>query len=218
VRKLYDAEVMSTDHAMSVLFSELERRGFLENALIVFTADHGEELWDHGWRGHSHSLYDELIRVPLLIRLPGQKARVDVPEGVSLVDIAPTLIDWISGDVVDSFEGRSLKRLMSGGDHRPVVVSELIRHQAFRRHTRHERAVIMASRKLIVDVDGQKVFFDQESDPGEKQASGLSDSERQELERALDAFVAEMGEHRPGEIKPMDEEALKELRSLGYVE
>ena len=71
----YDAEIRSMDRGLAMLVDGLRERGLYDDALILFTSDHGEEFHEHGWVGwHSHTLYDELLRVPLVVKLPGNRA------------------------------------------------------------------------------------------------------------------------------------------------
>ncbi len=102
----YDSEIAWADRALGQLFEELES---LPDTVVVVTADHGEEFGDHGQFEHGHSLYDELLRVPLLVRLPGGRhAGVVVDEPVSLVDVAPTLVHLAGAEPLPRAEGRPL--------------------------------------------------------------------------------------------------------------
>lgn len=96
LRGLYQSEVAAVDVAFGQLRSELEARGLWERALILFTSDHGEELGERGWVGHTIHLRDSLVRVPLLIKPPsswsGAPARFEAP--VSQLDLFATLVDW----------------------------------------------------------------------------------------------------------------------------
>jgi len=90
LRARYQGEVAAADAAIGALVRGLRERGLLEDAVVVFTADHGEELLERGWLGHTTTLFDELVRVPLLVRAPGLDPAVsDAP--VSLVDLGATL-------------------------------------------------------------------------------------------------------------------------------
>src|SRR5579862_4442978 len=113
LKPLYDAEVLALDTGLARLFQALEREKFLDNAVVVVTADHGEAFWDHGRVGHGGTLFDELIHVPLLVLVPGNQTRVDVGEVVSLVDVAPTVLDLAELARPTSFEGHSLRALMA---------------------------------------------------------------------------------------------------------
>jgi arylsulfatase A-like enzyme len=112
----YDAEVGYTDREIGRLLEGLEARGVLDRAGLIFAADHGEALGEHDyWFAHGHQLTDELVRVPLLVRLPGLAPgrRSDV---VSLVDVFPTLLARILQDAYPDFgSGRDL--LAEGAEH-----------------------------------------------------------------------------------------------------
>jgi arylsulfatase A-like enzyme len=79
------------------------------------TADHGEEFWDHGSVGHGHSLYDELLHVPLLMRVPGVTHAGDrVKTNVGLVDVAPTILDALGIDPPETMTGRTFLPELQG--------------------------------------------------------------------------------------------------------
>jgi len=112
--KLYDGEIQYVDFALGSVLQEIEDEGFLENTIIVLTADHGEEFWEHGKFGHGHCLYPEVVRIPLLIYLPpaiGEWTGV-VSEYVSHIDIAPTILDYLGVPPDENMEGRSLHTLI----------------------------------------------------------------------------------------------------------
>jgi arylsulfatase A-like enzyme len=235
IQATYDAEVMSVDAGLRSLFSQLEERAFLDDAIIVVTADHGEEFKDHGLIGHGKTLYDELIRVPLLILVPEQSERVDVWDIVSLVDVAPTLVDTLQIGRPDSFEGRSFRvellaatgwwhALLARVDgilasEPRVAYSELLHDKNHRRLSPHERALVMGSKKLIVGVDGESEFYDSGLDPGEKNSGGVPKGSRALL---LDTLAA-MQRHvlqlaGADEARPLDPATEEILRALGYTD
>jgi arylsulfatase A-like enzyme len=236
VRELYDAEVSSMDSGLEQFFTGLSKRNLLENALVVVMSDHGEELWDHKMFGHRHSLHEEIVHVPLLIHTPGQTQREDVFETVSVVDIAPTLLDWLGVARVDRFEGRTLIPLMAlatdaalGRAGRDAwvpsgesmgVVGEMIQLKANRR-TSHERMVVVGNKKLIRDFDGGEQFFDLSRSPPEREGE-VSETEKKALRDALDRFVEHVlrdsAKEGSAESAPIDEESREDLRALGYIE
>ena len=112
----YDAELRSVDEAFGRLVEFLRDEGLYDNAIIVLTSDHGEEFGEHGFVGwHSHTLYDELLRVPLILKLPGSDhAGAAIDFQVRGIDIAPTLLARLGLDVPASFEGTSLLGALSG--------------------------------------------------------------------------------------------------------
>ena len=92
VAALYDAEIRSADEAVGRLLDELRATGLYQRSLIVLTADHGEAFFDHGHWQHSKTLYEELIRIPLIVKWPGQSPKGRVSVQVSQVDIFPTVL------------------------------------------------------------------------------------------------------------------------------
>lgn len=105
LRGNYASEVANMDRAVGTLVSALKERKLYDDALIVVSADHGEEILDRGWLGHSVTLYDELVRVPLLFRLPNGTADPrrgkSIAHPVSLIDLGATLVDLMSPTKVD---------------------------------------------------------------------------------------------------------------------
>ncbi len=128
LRGLYDAEIAFVDEHFGRMLEELDRRGVLDDTLVVFVADHGEEFQDHGRYGHGATLYQEQIHVPLIVRLPGALRRPEdlsvVKSQVRQIDIVPTILDSIGHpDLIDT-DGRSLLPLVrSGNDVRPFSVA-----------------------------------------------------------------------------------------------
>lgn len=111
LEELYDEEVRVMDRVIGAFLEELRAAGALDHALVCLTADHGEEFGEHGLLGHGDTLYREQLHVPLLLRFPDGSRRGRDDRPVSLVDLAPTLLDAIGrGELIaaTSFGGRSL--------------------------------------------------------------------------------------------------------------
>ncbi|MDX2166287.1 MAG: sulfatase [Deltaproteobacteria bacterium] len=90
---LYDGEIRFTDDTLARLLATLHDAGVLDDTIVVVTADHGEEFFEHGRKGHKQQLYDESLLVPLVIRYPARvPAGTVVPEQVRLMDVAPTIL------------------------------------------------------------------------------------------------------------------------------
>ena len=229
VKDLYDAEVMSVDAQLRVAFDELGKRGFLDRCIVVVVADHGEEFREHGLMGHHQTLYEEVIRVPLIILVPGHEQRVDVTPLVSLTDVAPTLLDLLAIPQPPEFEGHSLRGLMGLGQPAQTphgrgtlaaggAFSELIK-DGTQRARPHEHAVITDSSKLILNVDGTREFYDLHADPGETNTQGLVDGARAPLSAALQSFMEYTAQRAaPAHQRPLDDETRERMRALGYQE
>jgi arylsulfatase A-like enzyme len=234
VEGMYDAEVMSVDQGLHALFDDLERRRFLDQALIVITADHAEEFLEHQRIGHGKTLYEEVIRIPLLVLAPGRVAPADAADVVSLLDIAPTLLDWIGEKIPAQFEGRSFRgdlvsrrdawfapllRRDSAEKNPGPAFSELLRNEEgeANRMSPHLRAVVSNSRKLIAHVDGGREFFDLALDPHESGSPELGQADRDVLERLLEDFVTAQPSADERPTPPaIDSETRERMRALGY--
>jgi arylsulfatase A-like enzyme len=170
---LYDGEIAFTDKAIDDLLKGLKDRELRDNTLIVFLSDHGEEFYEHGGFEHGHSLYNELIRVPLMFSLPGV-----LPEGVRLsrqvrlLDVAPTVLDILGMESPLHFEGVSLKPLLEGTGMPTVRDGCLLPHSiAYSEAIMHGpeiKSVSAYPMKLVHHMaTGQEMVFDLEDDPEE---------------------------------------------------
>lgn len=123
---LYDAALMGTDYVSGKLLAELERMGLLEDTLVVFLSDHGEELYQHnGYLYHACSVYESTLHVPFGISgVPGLPAGGRVPQPVELVDVAPTVYELLGLGPPGQMHGASLvpylERPGAGGKGKPA--------------------------------------------------------------------------------------------------
>lgn len=119
-RELYAAEVHYMDAQFGRVIAELKRRGEWERTIVVVVADHGEGLGDHAWNFH-RLLYQEQIRVPLIVRIPGVAAHTTHGELVRTTDIAPTVLDYTAQRERVPMSGRTLRPLLEGRSEAPRV-------------------------------------------------------------------------------------------------
>jgi len=124
---LYDAEILTFDEWFGVFIDFLKESGRYERSMIILMSDHGEEFFDHqGW-GHCHSLYDELIRVPLMVKYPGQEfrgTRISTPVG--LIDLLPTILGYYGIRYPrDRVDGIDLAPVIRGKSPRQEILSSL---------------------------------------------------------------------------------------------
>ncbi|MFW6198653.1 MAG: sulfatase-like hydrolase/transferase [Acidobacteriota bacterium] len=111
----YDAEVVAADRVVGELLAELERRGLYDPALVILLSDHGEGLGDHGEEEHGILLNREVLRVPLLVKLPGSTgAGTRVADPVQLVDVFPTVASVLDRQPPAGLPGRSLLAVAAG--------------------------------------------------------------------------------------------------------
>lgn len=231
VQDLYDAQVVTMDRRMAALFAGLEARGLLDDAVVVFTADHGQELMEHGKWGHGVTLFEESLRVPLLVVRTRRPAPARIATVVSLLDVAPTLLASAGVAAPATFEGRDLLPLIdahsgvrgwvtAGWERlRPppaeVAFSELYPLIAVR-HPQATRALVRGDLKLVVDARNAATVFDLAADPGERAA--LPDHPQgQALHDRMQAFLAKVARAAAApEVRELDEATRQRLRVLGY--
>ena len=219
VTAAYDEEVAFVDEQVGRLLQSLEGRGVLEHSLVVLTSDHGEELFEHGSVEHGHDMWQEMLHVPLLFWgpdvLPGRE-----PGTVSLVDVAPTILEWLGVAAFPDADGISLWPNLSADV--PIPQRTLYA----------ERVLYGPARSAIFDwpfkvvVDGGFVpvhAYDLDADPHEEAdlRSG-ADDRVSELAGQWRTLHQMLENERPEEPLEADETAhdpdtLERLRSLGYV-
>ena len=162
---LYDGEIANTDAQFGRLVNRLKELGLYENTLIIVLSDHGEEFGEHGGTQHGTTLFEEQLRVPLLIKLPGNKHAGTVCHGlVESLDVAPSILEVLGLPAVPRFQGSSFVRALSSGKlkEKPAYASLLI-------ESRRIRAVRTKTSKYIHDIrGGTEYWYDLAVDPGEQ--------------------------------------------------
>jgi arylsulfatase A-like enzyme len=212
IRSRYMGEVEYADRYVGELLADLRRRGLYEDALIVFTSDHGEAIGDHGRVGHVEGLTDDQIHVPLVIKPPrgtelAGVERVD-DRLVSLVDVAPTILELIGIPGLPGQRGRPL--MGASGD--VVHVAETHKPEA----QKDQVALRDARYKMIYVVDDERFeMYDLAADPGE--LSDVFESARAERAGWPDELraLARAAEARGG-ARELDPELARQLEALGY--
>ncbi len=173
---LYDAGIRWVDMQMARLADGLQGLNKWEKCIFAFTADHGEEFLDHGGRYHPpDGLNDELIHVPLLVRLPEAMPKALSKSPFSHLHLAPTLLEAAGVAVPDSFQGRSFWReVRAGTQWDGAAISESVAGctNPFRRENRlgHRVLAVREARfQLMINFDPvQERLYDLEADPGER--------------------------------------------------
>lgn len=162
---LYDASIRYIDDQLARLFSALEKSGRLDRTLVVISADHGEEFWDHGRFFHGQSLYDELLHVPLIVQLPGgEHAGTVVERPVRSIDIAPSILDWMKLPRPEGFTGALLSDAIAAPDEDGAPLFATATQAQF--PTRY--AIRTRQQKLIENLDsGTREVYEVGRDPDE---------------------------------------------------
>lgn len=215
---LYDDEIAFFDSQLGRLLAAARAAGLLDDSIVVFAADHGEEFLEHGDVKHCHNLFDTTIRTPLLLRVPGAHPRV-VADPVSNLDIVPTVLELLAARSSHAggsppgaaFEGRSLRPAILG---RPLPPAYQWAAQGARRSVADGRL------KLVQDLGtGSFALYDLAADPGEtRDVLALRRRDFQRLRGALAAWLARTeGGPAAGGMR-RSEEADRRLRSVGYLD
>jgi arylsulfatase A-like enzyme len=220
--QLYEQAVVYTDKHLGRLFDYLVENGLAENTVVILLADHGEEFLEHGRWGHwEDNLYDEVLRVPLIIKMPGHTTGQVIDRQVRLLDLMPTVFDLCDSPLQKGMRGNSMAPLWTGDGRSysaEVTVSEMW-HDAW-----HIVSVRTEAYKYIWDnkKPEQSRLYDLQVDPGELHNLSASLPEiRRELHEHVEARIAEMTQSMPELAinKPeLDEDMLRRLRDLGYIE
>ena len=223
LRTLYDQEILFNDLTFGQLLDQLKQNGIYDNSLILFTADHGEEFLDHNWFGHGKTLYNEQLRIPLIIKSDAiNKGRFN--DNVQLADIVPTILDILGINTPYALDGASLigKTALKG---RPIFAEEA--HSG-----NYLRSLIIGKDKFIFNLASTKYLhipwrvvypqelYELEQDPGERKnlfdkMEILSAFMKHEL---ADAYSRQpSGLDVEAETTELTEKQKEHLRGLGYI-
>lgn len=207
---LYDAELVRYDKILGDLFDALRQLDEFDDTIIVFFSDHGEEFGEHGqWGRHTYSLYQELLRTPLIFAGPGVPA-TNIQAPVRNVDIAPTVLDLAGLEIPPTFMGASLVPLWNG--------EERERRRVFA-EKKDLRTVVWAGYKYYSD--GK--LYDLEADPTEQVDVAADNPDVvARMQRELDDWLGELltlarDIETEGPVELTQEEK-RRLRALGYLQ
>jgi choline-sulfatase len=234
---LYDAEIFVFDLWFGRFLDYLKKQNIYDNSMIIFMSDHGEEFFDHeGW-GHTHSLYNELIRVPLIIKLPKSQFKGTRLEAeVGLIDIMPFILNYYNIPFdKKAIDGTDLMPVIRGEERDRVLISSLtsgfyIPSLPFKisRIENHQKIIFnlpyteetLAFFHTPPPPYSQFEYYDLLQDPREK--SNIHESRAAEIRkfRELFEFIVLKGrENLATKDKPVefDKNLIEALKSLGYV-
>lgn len=212
----YDGEIAYIDQALGALIDGLKGAGRWDDAVVMIAGDHGESLYEHGEPAHSDLVYQSTLHVPLLVKAPGMRAH-RVPDPVSLVDVAPTLLE-LAGLKRPPMAGQSLVPLLRG----KTVPTRVVYFESLADSLLYGWSPLEGVRfgkwKYIRSTAPE--LYDLESDPGER--ANRHDTDRddaQEMARALAGLEGSWSGKEGGTVNPtpMDPRQEEMLRNLGYV-
>jgi arylsulfatase A-like enzyme len=223
---LYDGEIRFVDEHIGKLLDLLKENCLDQNTILIITSDHGDEFFEHGHKGHQYTLYDEVLRIPLIIHWPGHLPEGKTATGMAgIIDIMPTVLDLAGINPPDTMMGTSLRTRIFGDDsgHSRSLLGELHCWDS----DSHLFSLRTETAKIIYDSAHDKTaVYDLEKDPGEHRDvadDAGSRTPRKELEQQLHAAL----EHAEQEKKKWRIQELplgkrtkaqeEKLKSLGYL-
>lgn len=236
---LYDGEIAFTDHHIGRVLKHLNKTGLIKNTIVVFVADHGEEFRDHGGLRHSKTLYEEVLHIPLIIRVPGFKPiRNDTV--ISEMDIAPTLCNLVNIPVPSEFKGKAINFESNMFNPRidRIIIAEVFKkvimarsNKGKRKYFRYrgqdasdyfnkkvdKRGVIDGKWKFIHNRDNETFeFYNLVADPKEQNNLYTEKSQRaMRLKALLHQYY--LGPIEKAPWTEMDVEMKEKLKNLGYL-
>jgi arylsulfatase A-like enzyme len=235
---LYDGAILYTDDNLGRILQKIAELGLSPSTIVAVTGDHGEAFGEHGlFFTHDFTLYDEVLRVPLVIRGPGVNAGLSIGQQVRLMDVAPTLLDLAGADRLPVIEARSLAPLLRGGslpyleafaESAPARPQFPEQDKIYLPGIRGKWRMVRTDRWKLIQIprEGGDLYelYNLVDDPGETQNlfAELS-GEAAKLEPFLDAWLKNdplrdsdsSGEEGEEELDPS---ALEQLKTLGYVQ
>lgn len=225
IKELYDAEVRYVDDSIGQLLETLEELDIYNDSLIIITSDHGEEFWEHDGFEHGHTLYNELINVPLIIKLPDNKnsETIDIP--VTTQSILPTILDLSNIDYEDgSHLASSLVPLLENNpseyEIKPIISSSLLYYED------RESAVFDENKYIRTIITNREEFYNLDKDPEEQRPlsnSAASDkiNQAQEILQQHKDESLKSGKYygvEKSEKVELDKEKKEKLKALDYIQ
>lgn len=233
---LYDGEIRYTDEKLiGPLVDKLKQSGLFEQTMIILTSDHGEEFFEHGGWEHGHSLYNELLKVPLIIKFPESKYKGESRKTiVSLVDLMPTIFDEMGIDYSGlKIDGKSLIPVLKRRETKDRIFLAELAGNIINSNIPEKTSTNLGKKKLIVNQRfsqdelnfftfpppnaGPVEFYDLSADPLEKiNTAGKNADLVNRIIRWIDE-IKQAAEKRMTGKAVMNEKLREQLKALGYI-
>lgn len=230
---LYEQEIEFTDQHLLRILDYLKRNNLYDSTMIILTADHGEEFFDHYAWDHVNSLYDELLHIPLIIKLPhSERAGQANSAYISQIDFAPSILQYIDAAPPGSWMGRNF---FDPGYFRDVIIAQSAGSYCIRTAEYKwiqttpgyaENRLSQPRLSRIEHLDPRALFpeeslFDLIHDPGEKNNLFGSTDAHPIIKNLLKPYDVEQlmpSGRGSGDLRDLQETTIERLRALGYLE
>ncbi len=225
IKELYDAEVRYVDASLGRLLEAFKEESLYKSSLIILTSDHGEEFWEHDGFEHGHTLYNELLRVPLIVKLPGKHSARVVEDEVTTQSLMPTVLELTripneSGHATAESLAPLLTESPSSFAEEPLVSTGLLYYE------NREGVIFHGSKYIESLVTGQGELYDLRTDPREQSPLDLSRNRLKSDQaknimnnhnRKSEMLTKELGVSST-EKAALDKEKIEKLKALNYIQ
>ncbi|KPJ58763.1 MAG: hypothetical protein AMJ42_02670 [Deltaproteobacteria bacterium DG_8] len=216
---LYDGEIRYVDYQVGRIISVLKELKIYDKTTIIISSDHGEEFLEHGMFRHGYHLYDEIIKVPLIIISPHfNKTPLKIETPVNLIDLMPTVLDLLGIPSTSGMKGKSLIPLINQDER---VESLSISETSWKGSS--AQTLRLANWKYINDIRNERTeLFNLGEDSGERNNLHLKESKRaKKLSCLLSDIISKayhVTEKSKGKDTQLENKQLEKLKSLGYIQ
>jgi len=240
MEELYEAEILAFDTYFGKFLSYLKEKGIYEDSMIVFVSDHGEEFFEHkGW-SHGHSVYNDVIKVPFMIKFPANKFKGKIVDtNVGLIDVLPTVYDFFNINQIENIDGTTLMPLVKGDKFERELLFSSTTITRLVKEIPPKFAIIKDNFKLICNYkfsDKNLSFFSEYGEPPEESEIAVYNIKKDYSELfpvkgkmygkifggfkkvfiSLKKIIKINSERKTGKKLTLSEEEKKKLESLGY--
>lgn len=215
----YDLALANLDLGLGALFADLRARGLLDDALVIVTSDHGEYFGEHDLVEHSKDVYEEALRIPLIVKRPGQAAGRVLDAPISLADVAGLILREAAPEVAERHDDK-----FKGSSETPghVAQARYARSKDLsapwrRRFDRERDALYVENYKLIRSSDDKHELYDLARDPTERHnLFAERPAEAQTLMAQIERVLAKSGRRSTAPLPPLTKDELRAMKELGY--
>jgi arylsulfatase A-like enzyme len=223
IESLYNGEIKFTDDQLSKVIYKLKELDIFDKSLIILTSDHGEEFWEHLGFEHGHTVYNELLHIPLIIHFGNllQAENKAIKNRVRLIDIFPTILDFLKIEYQGFIQGRSLMPIIMGEEEERIAFSEYLYRG------KERKSIINGDFKCIYfpDIDREELY-NLKRDPAEltnlitlnKRKSALLKNQLISIMKNNRKIAKMLAKDQQKNTIEMNELLKKQLKALGYIQ
>jgi arylsulfatase A-like enzyme len=221
---LYDGEIRLVDDSIAKIRAQLASLGIDGRTIFAVVADHGDEFFEHGNKGHHRTLYEEVLHTPFVLNVPGRAPGAPaIEDEASLVDVGTTLLGLVGLARPDGAEGRDWSGIFTGA---PLPAPAAVHAELYRTGTRNVQVASIDSRRKVIHHFQQRSLetYDLESDAGEQKSLDREGAVAAPMVASLRDWLAAKWQRFDKRVRTegtvpvqIDEKEIEKLRSLGYV-